>query len=87
MQDLDCETHTAKKIDWNTNDFDLVSAVRELAKRFCDKVDDMKRSNKDFDALFGNLEICKDQLGTFTGAVSEANYIDKAENFLTQSAV
>lgn len=87
LQDLECETHTGKKIDWNTNDFDLVSAVRELAKRFCDKVDDMKRSNKDFDALFSNLEICKDQLGTFTGAVSEANYIDKAENFLTQTAV
>jgi len=87
LQNMECETHTGKKIDWNTNDFDLVNAVRELAKRFCDKVDDMKRSNKDFDTLFSNLEICKDQLGTFTGAVSEANYIDKAENYLTQTDV
>ena len=87
LQELECETHTGKKIDWNTNDFDLVNAVRELAKRFCDKVDDMKRSNKDFDVLFGNLEIYKDQLGTFTGAVSEANYMDKGENYLTQTLV
>lgn len=87
LQELDCETHTGKKIDWNTNDFDLVNAVRELAKRFCDKVDDMKRQNKDFDALFSNLEVSKDQLGAFTGAVSEANYIDKAENYLTQTTL
>jgi len=87
LQKLECETHIGKKIDWNTNDFDLVSAVRELAKRFCDKVDDMKRVNKDFDLLFSNLESYKDQLGLFTGAVSEANYIDKAENFLTQTLV
>lgn len=87
LQELDCETHTGKKIDWNTNDFDLVNAVRDLAKRFCEKVDDMKRQNKDFDTLFSNLEVSKDQLGTFTGAVSESNYIDKAENYLTQTTL
>ena len=87
LQEMECEIHTGKKIDWNTNDFDLVNAVRELGKRFCDKVDDMKRQNKDFDALFSNLENSKDQLGNFTGAVSEANYIDKAESYLTETDV
>lgn len=87
LQELECETHSGKKIDWNTNDYDLVNAVRELAKRYCDKVDDMKRQNKDFDALFSNLEHCKDQLGNFTGAVSEANYLEKAESYLTQTNV
>jgi hypothetical protein len=87
LQDLDFETHVGRKVDWNTNDFDLVNAVRDLAKRFCDKVDDMKKANKDFDALFSNLEASKDQLGTFTGVISEANYMDKAENFLTQTAI
>jgi hypothetical protein len=87
LQELECETHTGKKTDWNTNDFDLVNAVRELAKRFCDKVEDMKSSNKDFDTLFSNLELCKDQLGSFTGVVSEANYIEKAEDFLSNTMV
>ncbi|KAF5041050.1 hypothetical protein DSECCO2_527040 [anaerobic digester metagenome] len=87
LQNLNCETHIAKKIDWNTNDFDLVNAVRDLAKRFCDKVDDMKRQNKDFDSLFSNIETSKDQLTSFTGAVSEANYIEKAENYLESSSV
>lgn len=82
LQDLKCEDNTGKKIDWNTNDFDLVSAIRELAKRFCDKVDDMRNQNKDFDALFGEINEHKDILGGFTGVVSEANYIDRAEDFL-----
>ena len=87
LQELDCETHTGKKIDWNTNDYDLVTSIRDLAKRFCEKVDDMKRQQRDFDALFNYLETSKDLLGSFTGAVSEANYIDRAENFLTQTTV
>jgi hypothetical protein len=87
LQELEYETHVGKKIDWNINDFDLANAVRELAKRFCDKVDDMRKSNKDFDLLFSNIEGCKDQLGEFTGAVSEANYVDRAENFLTNKEV
>ncbi|MDD2211909.1 MAG: BREX system P-loop protein BrxC [Clostridia bacterium] len=82
LQDLKCEENTGKKIDWNTNDFDLVNAVRELAKRFYDKVDDMRKQNKDFDKLFAEINEQKDILGEFTGAVSEANYIEKAEDFL-----
>jgi len=87
LQDLDYETNTGKKVDWNTNDFDLMNAVRDLARRFCDKYDDMKRTNKDFDTLFGSLELSKDQLSSFTGAVCEANYIDKAEDFLSRTAI
>lgn len=83
LQELKCEENTGKKIDWNTNDFDLVNAIRDLAKRFCDKVDDMRKQNKDFDLLFAEINEQKDILNEFTGVVSEANYIEKAENFLT----
>lgn len=83
LQGMKCEEHLDKKIDWNTNDFDLIHAVRELAKRFCDKVDDMRKQNKDFETLFPELEAQKEVLGGFTGAVSAANYIEKAENFLS----
>lgn len=82
LQILNCEEHINKKIDWNTNDFDLVSAIRDLAKRFSDKVEDMNKQNKDFDLLFSELELCKKLLNDFTGSVSESNYIEKAENFL-----
>jgi hypothetical protein len=84
LQEMECETHTSRKIDWNTNDFELVNAIRDLAQRFCDKVDDMKRTHKDFTTLFDTLELSKDVLGTFTGAVSEANYVDRAEDFIAR---
>lgn len=84
LQDLEFDSHINKKVDWNTNDFDLVNGIRELARHFCEKVDGFKRTHRDFDSLFGNLESCKDKLGEFTGAVSEANYIDKAENYLAE---
>lgn len=83
LQDLNCEEHIGRKVDWNTNDYDLVVAVRELARRFVDKVDDMRKQHKEFDTLFGELDVRKDILAEYTGAVSEANYIDKAESFLS----
>lgn len=87
LKDLNCEEHTGKKIDWNTNDFELVSSVRELAKHICDKVDFMRKQNADFDTIFADMEAQKDFLSGFTGSVSEANYIDRAEAFLSAKAV
>ncbi len=84
LKDLSCEDMTGKKIDWNTNDFDLVGAVRELAKHVCDKVDFMRKNTKEFDHMFPNVEPQKECLSGFTGAVSEANYIDRAESYLTE---
>ncbi|MBF0120841.1 MAG: BREX system P-loop protein BrxC [Desulfobacterales bacterium] len=86
LQDLKCEEHINKKIDWNTNDFDLVSAVQELAKHFCNEVNSMSKQNKDFNTLFKNIEALKDKLSEFIGAVSESNYIEKAEFFLNNQS-
>ncbi|HCT84780.1 MAG TPA: BREX system P-loop protein BrxC [Candidatus Margulisbacteria bacterium] len=84
LQGLNHEEHTDKKVDWNTNDFDLVSAIRELAKKFCDNVDYMSRQTRDFNQLFADIETHKDTLSSFTGQVSESNYIDKANDFLSK---
>jgi len=67
----------------NTNDFELVSAVRDAAKHFADKVTTLRNSEKEFDQLFPKADENATYLGGFTGAVSEANYIDKAVEFLT----
>ena len=83
LQNLNCEDHIGKKIDWNTNDFDIVMAVNELAKRFFNKVEDMRKQTKDFDLLFSEMALKQRILAGFTGAVSEANYIEKAEDFLS----
>lgn len=82
LKDLNFEDHTGKKVDWNTNDFELVNGVKDLARYMCDKVDFMRKQTKDFDHLFSATESDKDFLSGFTGAVSEANYIDRAEEYL-----
>lgn len=74
----------AKHIDYNTNDFELVNAVRDLAKFLVNKVDNLRTIEKDFDKLFPILETQKDFLAKFTGAVSEPNYVDKAVTFLAE---
>jgi len=84
LQGLDHDTHTGNKLDWNTNDFDLGNAVRELAQRFCGKVDDMKIQHEEFNTLFAGLEKDKNTLSEFMGAVSENNYLEKADNFLSK---
>ncbi|MFZ3132056.1 MAG: hypothetical protein WA125_13395, partial [Desulfosporosinus sp.] len=53
------------------------------AKRFCDKADDIRKQNREFETLFPELEAQKEVLGGFTGAVSAANYLEKAEDFLS----
>ncbi len=82
LRGLNCDDYINKKIDWNTNDFEVVAAAKDLVKRFCDKIDDMRKQTKDFDILFSEMVEYKEYLVGFTGAVTEANYIEKAELFL-----
>lgn len=83
LLDLEVEKYIGRKVDYNTNDFELVAAVRDTAKHFADKVTTLRNSEKDFDKLFPQAEGNASYLGGFTGAVSEANYIDKAVEFLS----
>ncbi|MBY0534082.1 MAG: BREX system P-loop protein BrxC [Rickettsiaceae bacterium] len=82
LLDIDVEKYINKRIDYNTNDFDLVNAVRDTAKYFVDKTGILKSGVSDFNSLFPKAIECTDKLNEFTSAVSEANYIDKAMDFL-----
>lgn len=83
LLDIEVEKYINKKIDYNTNDFDLVNAIRDLSKHFISKVDSLRTIEKDFERLFPNVETEKEFLNQFSGAVSESNYIEKAVEFLT----
>lgn len=83
LLDLEVEKYIGRKVDYNTNDFELVAAVRDTAKHFADKVTTLRNSEKEFDKLFPQADGYASYLGGFTGAVSEANYIDKAVEFLS----
>jgi len=84
LLDIEADKYIDRKVDYNTNDFELVNAVRDLAKHFVDKLAILKNTEKDFDKLFANAEEFAEVLTNHTGSVSEANYIDKAHGFLTQ---
>lgn len=83
LLDIEVEKYISRKVDYNTNDFELVAAVRDTAKYFADKVTTLRNSEKEFDKLFPKADENASYLGGFTGAVSEANYIDKAVEFLS----
>lgn len=74
-----------KRIDFNTNDFELVGTIRELAKHYCEMIDILRRQTKDFDHLFGEIKKYQDILAEYTGTISDSNYIELAEKFLDQS--
>jgi len=84
LLDIEADNYIGRKVDYNTNDFELVNAMRDLAKHFVDKLATLKKAEKDFDKLFANTEEFAEVLTNHTGSVSEANYIDKAHDFLTQ---
>lgn len=84
LLDIEAAKYINRKIDYNTNDFELANAIRELSKHFTEKVETFKAVEKDFEKLFPAIEFHKDTLLGFIGAVSEANYIDKANEFLAQ---
>lgn len=84
LLDIDVEQYIGRRIDYNTNDFELVNAIRDTSKHFCDKVGLLKSNTSDFTGLFPKAIESSDKLSEFTGAVSESNYIDKATNFLSQ---
>lgn len=83
LLDVKVEKYIGRKVDYNTNDFELVAAVRDIAKHFADKVTTLRNSEKEFDKLFPKADENATFVGGFTGAVSEANYIDKAIEFLS----
>lgn len=85
LMDLDIGTYIDEKIDWNTNDFKLADSIRRLADYFIKAVTNLDNTVDNFDSLFPNVVIQKQTLLSFTGKVTENNYIDRVEFFLANS--
>jgi hypothetical protein len=85
LMNLDYEKHTDKKIDWSASDYDLADAVTNLAETFISSINTLRKSQDDFDNLFAEVAKQKDVLQRFSSKTTEANYIDKAEDFLTSN--
>lgn len=82
LTNLEVDTHTGKKVDWNINDFDLADSIRHVAEYFVSSLSTLGDTVDNFDSLFPVVIKQKSILDGFTGKITEGNYIEKVENLL-----
>ncbi len=82
LLDLKFKDITGETVDWNTNDFQLVDGIRNMAEKFITIVNTLKKTVDRFDTLFTSVELHINTLSQFTGKTTESNYLDRAELFL-----
>ena len=85
LMNLEIESHTGRKVDWNTNDFDLADSIRHAADHFIGALAMLNDTVDEFASLFSSVAAQKQTLLVFTGKVTDSNYIEKVEYFLTNS--
>jgi len=83
LLDFKYEHHTGNKITWTSSDFELADALTVLAEHFISSVNTLSSTLPDFDKLFTNAKSQKEVLQGYSSKTTEANYIDKAEDFLS----
>jgi hypothetical protein len=86
LRALKIEEVTKERVDWNSNDFALIEAIRALSEYYINAVRTMKKTVTDFEALFGSEATLIGKLHEFSGKVTEANFLDTADNFLLNQA-
>lgn len=83
LMDLDIKSHTGRKVDWNTNDFDLADSIRFMADHFLGALTTLKDTIEGFETLFPKVADQRQVLLIFNGKITENNYIEKVEYLLT----
>lgn len=85
LMDLEIESHTGRKVNWNTNDFDLADSIRHMADHFIGALKTLGDTVDGFESLFPTVSDQKQTLLGFAGKITESNYIEKVEYLLTNS--
>lgn len=85
LMDLEIESHTGRKVDWNTNDFDIADSIRHMADHFFGALTTLGDTVDGFESLFPMVADQKQTLLSYGGKVTESNYIEKVEYLLTNS--
>lgn len=85
LMDLEIESHAGRKVDWNTNDFDLADSIRHMADHFIGTLTTLGDTVDGFESLFPTVAVQKQTLLSYGGKVTESNYIEKVEYLLTNS--
>ena len=85
LMDLEIESHAGRKVDWNTNDFDLADSIRHMADHFIGALTTLGDTVDGFESLFPTVADQKQTLLSYGGKVTESNYIEKVEYLLINS--
>lgn len=85
FMDLEIESHTGRKVDWNTNDFDLADSIRYIADHYIGALKTLHDTVDGFESLFPIVADQKKTLLSFDGKITESNYIEKVEYLLTNT--
>lgn len=86
LRDLKIQDVTNEKVDWNTNDFQLIEAIRTLSEYYINAVRTMVKTQSDFETIFGSEVSLVGTLHEFSGKVTESNFLDTADSFLLNKA-
>lgn len=86
LLDLDIESNTGRKINWNTNDFDLADSIRHMADHFIGALKTLGDTVDKFESLFPLVAEQKQTLLSYAGKTTESNYIEKVDYLLTNSS-
>ncbi|MCK5848701.1 MAG: BREX system P-loop protein BrxC, partial [Caldisericia bacterium] len=85
LRNLDIESHTDLKVNWSTTDFALAESIRQMATHFIDVLKTLGDTVDGFESLFPTVANQKSALLSFTGKISENNYITKVEYLLANN--
>lgn len=85
LMNLEIESHTGRKVDWNTSDFDLADSIRHMADHFIGALTTLGDTVEGFESLFPTVADQKQTVQIFAGKVTESNYIEKVDYLLANS--
>jgi hypothetical protein len=85
LMELEIQDHIGKKVDWNTNDFDLADSIRLMVDHFISAITNLTDTVQNFETLFPKVVGLKQGLQDYSGKVTESNYIEKVEYLLNSS--
>lgn len=86
LLDLKYNEITEKRLNYSDSDFDVADAITQLADKQITVLNTLMRSQTDFQALFPNVLKQKEVLQHYNAKTTEANYIEKATDFINSSA-
>lgn len=82
----DCEyiKNTREQINYQLNDFEIVDAIRTLSHAMISKINDKIEFDDDYRKMFKMSVAAQSVFQQYQGAVTEANFLATAQNFLVE---